>query len=239
MVSPVKTVLLKPFDGERDEPPLLKFRLTYYGELKATQRDPDPNQSTPDRLAAHKQGIRRKFHGQLKQLWETNRFLRDHRIHPQYNPWGQGISAGTAVWGADHSQTAIAHNYEINGFRYVPLVREVISLLCSLDIIFLRRDPPGSIISCGDIDNRIKTLIDCLKIPKERNEMPAGDVPKDGEDPFFVLLENDNQVTGLTVETDRLLDPMTNDESDQRMVKLIISVEIRPYDVTIFNLPFA
>jgi hypothetical protein len=222
----------------------LKFKLTYDGELLATQRDPDPNQRLPDRLASHKQKIRREFHAQLKQLWSINRFLREHRVHPQYNPWGQGISAGTAVWGSDPSQTvpmseAIAHIYEINGFRYVPLVREAISLLCSLDILFLRRDRPGGIISCGDIDNRIKTIIDCLKIPKERNEMPTGDAPRDDENPFYVLLENDNQVTGLAVETDMLLDPITTDDSDERRVKLVISVEVRPYDVTMFNLSFA
>jgi hypothetical protein len=32
-------------------------------------------------------------------------------------------------------------------------------------------------------------------------------VPVAGESPFFCLLEDDNLITGLNVETDRLLDP--------------------------------
>ena len=44
----------------------MKFRLTYAGELRATQRDPVGDQPNP--LAAHKHEIRREFHRQLKQL---------------------------------------------------------------------------------------------------------------------------------------------------------------------------
>jgi hypothetical protein len=56
----------------------MRFRLTYEGELRPTQRDPEANQKEP--LAAHKQNIRRAFHLQLKQLWATNKFLKNHKI---------------------------------------------------------------------------------------------------------------------------------------------------------------
>jgi hypothetical protein len=46
-------------------------------------------------------------------------------------------------------------------------------------------------------------------------------------------------VTGLTVQADTLLDPpFTNDGGDAR-VKLVISVELKPDYVTMFNLGFA
>ena len=61
----------------------MKFRLTYEGELRATQRDPTPDQTNP--LARHKHMVRRVFHKQLKHLWETDRFLSRYRIHPE-NP---------------------------------------------------------------------------------------------------------------------------------------------------------
>ncbi len=60
----------------------------------------------------------------------------------------------------------IADQYHEFGYRFVPLVREEISLLCSVGILFLRRDIPGSLLSAGDIDNRIKTVIDTLRRPR-------------------------------------------------------------------------
>jgi hypothetical protein len=58
------------------------------------------------------------------------------------------------------------------------------------------------------------------------------------ENPFYVLLEDDKQVTRLSVETDTLLDPKSDDEDDASKVKLVITVELRPYDGTLFSLGF-
>jgi hypothetical protein len=70
-------------------------------------------------------------------------------------------------------------------------------------------------------------------------ELVGDDVsPKPGEDPFFCLLEDDKQVSHLSVETDRLLDPSDGDP-DQSQAKLVITVELRPYYVTMLNLSFA
>jgi hypothetical protein len=64
-----------------------------------------------------------------------------------------------------------------------------LSLACGLDILFLRRDMPGVplIHSGGDIDNRLKTLFDALKIPESCAEIENYTKEAD-EDPFFVLL---------------------------------------------------
>jgi hypothetical protein len=95
------------------------------------------------------------------------------------------------------------------------------------------------VISAGDLDNRIKTLIDTLRKPQNANELRGHETPSAGEDPFFCLLEDDDLVTGLTVETDMLLDPPCEGDAGQAQVKLIISVELRPSHVTMFNLSFA
>jgi hypothetical protein len=223
----------------------MRFRLTYDGELKSGQKDPADGQW--DRLAEHKQRIRKIFHRQLKYLWQTNRFLREHRLHPAAfaNPNWVKYPASQATWGNDESEyrplfEVVANNYRENGYSFVPLVREESSLLCSLDILFLRRDTPGSAISAGDLDNRIKTLIDTLRRPLGANELRGHEIPAEGEVPFYCLLEDDKLVSKLTVETDTLLDPPTGDkEVDRRQVRLIITVDLKPYDVTMDNLSFA
>ena len=222
--------------------PAMRFRLTYEGELKASQKDPIGQQ--PDKIAEHKQAIRKVFHRQLKHLWATNKFLREHKLAPTDK------HKRVADLNDDHGTFSdppaapmaevIANQYRENDYRFVPLVREEISLLCSLNILFLRRDIPGSVFSAGDLDNRIKTLIDCLRKPKGANELRGNEQPAEGENPFYCLLEDDNVVTGLVVETDTLLDPPTGDrEADRRQVKIIITVELKPLDVTLFNLSFA
>jgi hypothetical protein len=222
---------------------IMRFRLTYDGDLRPTQRDAHESNKYPEPLSAHKLLIRRRFHAQLKHLWATNRFLRDHKVNPESrNPYSQGYHAGSSLWstrnGGEPMWQAISRNYHRDGFCYVPLVREEFSLLCSLNVIVLRRDAPGSVVSAGDLDNRIKTIIDCLRIPRSKNELPTGASPSSDEDPFFVLMEDDNQVTGLTVETDVLLDPPTDDDRSMK-TRLMITVELRPYEANPFNINFS
>ncbi len=221
----------------------MRFRLVYEGELKSSQKDPTSTQ--PDKLAEHKQAIRKVFHRQLKHLWSTNKFLSNHKQQPSDRKAHQPIAStlDTLTWTDEDPIPMvdnIANQYRQNGYKFVPLVREEISLLCSLDILFLRRDMPGSVISAGDLDNRIKTLIDALRCPQSANELRGNETPAQGEDPFFCLLEDDKLVTKLSVETDQFLSPpLGNRDEDRRMVHLVISVELKPYDVTMFNLSFS
>jgi len=148
------------------------------------------------------------------------------------------IAAG-ALWAADPTTRrpmadVLADLYRRGDYRFVPLVREEISLSCSLRVLFLRRDWPNSVLTAGDIDNRIKTLVDALKIPTV-----APGKPEIGEDPFFVLLDDDRRVTHLEVETDAALLASEDDPKDQSYARLVITVDIRPIDVTMFNLSFA
>jgi hypothetical protein len=153
-----------------------------------------------------KHQIRKEFHKQLRELWQQDGQLR----------W-QMENRG----GPDN----VANEYRRNGYRFIPLASENNTVVCSLEVLFLRRDNPGSLITGGgDIDNRIKVLLDALRMPKGQSEIPIP--PSDGEDPFYVLMEDDKLITGLTVITDRLLRPQETDESEKD-VFLLIAVKTR------------
>jgi hypothetical protein len=117
----------------------MRFRLTYEGPLLATQRDPVGTQ--PNRLASHKQTIRRAFHHQLRRLWQTNKFLAECEVNaaswPNITPLSSKESQYISLL------NAVASDYHEFGYRFVPLVLERWALLCSLEILFLRRDIPG------------------------------------------------------------------------------------------------
>jgi hypothetical protein len=242
----LRVIYLPRPDDYPDWQPWMRFKLTYEGELRPAGRDPEKNQRDP--LALHKQKIRKIFHGQLKQLWQTNKFLKDHTLHkdeihlrPEVVPHILGrlfTGVGTGEANVPLSEY-IASNFQRNGYRFVPLVCEEFSLLCSLDILLLRRDFPLGVISAGDLDNRVKTLIDTLRMPKGANELRGSETPAADENPFFCLLEDDDLVTSLSVDSGMLLDPAIPGDGGNERVKLVISVELKPDDVTMFNLGFA
>jgi hypothetical protein len=74
---------------------------------------------------------------------------------------------------------------------------------------------------------------------KGANELKGYETPAPDENPFFCLLEDDDLVTSLTVESGMLLDPPTDGDGGDGRVKLVISVELKPEDITMFNLGFA
>jgi hypothetical protein len=178
----------------------------------------------------------------------TNKFLSEYRVDaelaanraiPANQIGSAGFFAGDGFLPEKISFCeSVANQHRENNYRFVPLVTKDLSLLCLLDILFLRTDLPSGVISAGDLDNRIKTLIDALRKPHNANELRGNETPAAGEDPFFCLLEDDNLVTSLTVETDMLLD-RPNGNANSAIVKLVITVELKPDYVTMLNLSFA
>lgn len=169
----------------------MQFTLTYSGELHANGKP------------AHKHELRRYFHNQLLVLWEQVPLS-------EYRYW---FETGTKA-------TTIDLNRRVGSFRFVPLVSPSIHLICELRIFLLKPEPPGTIITqAGDIDNRLKTLFDALRLPTV-NEVPPKEAPQRSEDPFFCLLENDSLISKISVETDRLL--VKNKSSNE--VHLVIQV---------------
>ncbi|MEQ1707180.1 MAG: hypothetical protein ABL864_02485 [Terricaulis sp.] len=194
----------------------VEFRLTYEGLLLGS--------GNKNNRPAHKHDIRKAFHPQLKRLWEEHHFLNRLATKEQ-----RQLSGETYL-------NSLANQYGMFGYRFAPLVRKRDSLLCALDILVLRPGARGGIVNAGDIDNRLKTLFDALRTPENASEL-GGAAPAEGEDPFFCLLENDNLITHIAVETDRLLAPVGDSENDNN-VRLVITVKIEPYAGNIFNSGF-
>jgi hypothetical protein len=99
--------------------------------------------------------IRRSLHPQLKSLCET---------HPTLQ----------RLIGAPHS-TGRYLPIEARGYQLFPIVQSSLHMVCAIDILFLRKEAPGELIlQGGDIDNRIKTLFDALRMPDpaKPEEMP-------------------------------------------------------------------
>ena len=114
----------------------------------------------------------------------------------------------------------------------MPLIRDSVGLACSLDIVFMRKGAIGSLVSQdGDLDNRIKTLFDGLRMPKP-NEMKNH---HPGEEPFYCLLQDDALITGFKVDTDRLL---TKPGGNIHEVRLVIDVSVKVMHAGTFNMPF-
>lgn len=155
----------------------MEFRLIYDGPLKAAAGIDDKHQ------------LRKAFHGQFKVLWKQVP-LSDSQDLLEDPAKKNGLSVITGF----------------NSYKFAPLVCEKLHLICELDITLLRPEAPGSVITQGgDIDNRLKTLFDSLRMPKNQNEIPSKISAKELDNPFFCLLEDDNLITKVNVSTDRLL----------------------------------
>lgn len=188
----------------------MEFRLTYSGKLRAHKRG----------RSGHVHDIRQEFHRQLSTFWA------EHPVLNRGHPTGASIPNPETMWGRTIPQ---------NGYNWTPLVTENNGLICALDILMLRNGPPGKVRT--DIDNRLKTLFDALQLP---NLDQLGDnKPKLGQDPFYVLLEDDRLITRVGVTSDLLLEPVEGVGREEDAVRLVINVTVRPYRVTWENVDFA
>jgi hypothetical protein len=83
----------------------------------------------------------------------------------------------------------LSYKYRRCGYRFVPLIGGLVGegaeTVCALDILFLRRESPRSVVSGGDIDNRLKVLLDALRMPKNCDEVKGFAAPDFSETPFF------------------------------------------------------
>jgi hypothetical protein len=178
---------------------IMEFRLIYQGPLLAS--------TGGDKRAAHKHRIRKYLHRQLAELWKVQYPLTRIR-----DSWTHLQDAST---GENRKWTKLDEICERNanlGFRFAPLISKENGLVCSLDILFLRREiKHGKIVTVGgDLDNRIKTLLDALTIPQAFTE---NEKPEEGENPFFCLLSDDKLITQLKITADRLLVPVLGNVS--------------------------
>ena len=194
----------------------MEFRLTYAGKLLAHRGG---------RLR-HIHAIRQAFHEQLKYLWN------EHPVLSLGHSSGPTIPDPETMWGRTFPQ---------NGVNWKPIATESNGLICGLDILMLRKGSPGKVHT--DIDNRLKTLFDALRMPtstelssKVSSEEQQTSEPE--QDPFYVLLEDDQLITKVAVTSDMLLEPVPEVKRPEDAVRLVINVNIRPYKATWEGLSF-
>lgn len=112
--------------------------------------------------------------------------------------------------------------------QFVPLVTRESGLRVSLDVLLLQQTKGNSPMSDhGDIDNRLKTLFDGLRVPQHPKE--AGDPEDyDFDGPVYCLVEDDSLIEKVSMEVERWLDPATG----PREVLAVVKVTTRVHRVT-------
>jgi hypothetical protein len=161
------------------------------------------------------------MHPQLKELWQA---------HPALVGNDQFVTRSTGVAKVDGQAELLK---EVGGYDFATLVHPYLRLYAELDILVLRPEAPGAIIShFGDIDNQLKTLFDALRRPVDASEVPKSWKPGSDENPLHCLLEDDKLITHVSVETDRLLIP----GADPKDVVVTIRATIKGFTATWGNL---
>ena len=147
----------------------MDFTLIYRGPLPAA--------TSRTSRAREKHAIRCELSHQLAELWRASSALQGIVAL-------RGIRRGEVVGGRlEATPRDSPHSFlEPCGLRFVPLVQRKIRLACELHITFLRRGEPGAVVHGGDLDNRLKTLLDALRMPQSPQELAGEPVPP-GEAP--------------------------------------------------------
>lgn len=204
---------------------IMQFTLVWQGKLRSSG-----NKSK----AVDVDRIRRELSPQFAELWNTHRSLLLAR-EMAYRPI-PGRGAARLVTG-DGDQNTPRVLYEqrpdemedlckwlpVGNSRFKPLVRESMHLNCDIYFTFLRQGDPGMLVNQGgDLDGRLKTLLDALKMPSKDEMRAAG--AEDPED-LYCLAESDALVVNLEFKTDRLLLPPSSQPHEAFvMMKVYVNV---------------
>lgn len=183
----------------------MEFRLVYEGPLLAQGAK-----------AAHKWDIRRALHPQLARLWLEKPL----------------IAAAPRLLDASPQRTPESLIVERDGLLFAPLISQRLYLYAEISVLLMRQQAHGALFSeGGDIDNRLKTLLDALRLPRGPNESRAADSRPDEPVPFFCLMEDDALITKVSVETAQLLRPAPPDH-----VLAIVGVHVKKTMLTYANM---
>jgi hypothetical protein len=206
----------------------MRFHLVYSGALRASA-----SSSKPQDVAA----IRRELSPQIENLWKTHHALQMLAATGAIPLTGTVFASNVPMTARQMAQSKPSHYRDcltamaVGEKQYFPLVRKSLDLNCELQILFLRQQDPGDLISQGgDIDNRVKTLLDALRLPSKEEQDRAGLF----EEPvLYCLMESDTLVSRLDVDTDRLLFPQSDRPNE---VHLVIQVKLNVLRVAAHNM---
>jgi hypothetical protein len=219
----------------------MKIRLVYEGDLFSNQTGSNhrPSRLTIDQ---HKQKIRREIHHQLKRAFTELPALKSFSYCPGCKTnHNFGMGDDNTHKTEDLQQCIsreIGDRAKVGKFYFCPLVNDKLGLECSLDILIMRHGTRRGVYEAGDLDNRVKTLIDGLTMPNL--SQVQDDEPNNDEEPFFTLMSDDNIISGLRVEADLLHKISSGQDGEKNISKVlaIITVEIKPSVPNSMNIAF-
>ena len=191
----------------------MEIRLAYDGLIPAEQP------SNADKRSDLKQEIRRVFSDQLRKRW---------RDSPKLAQWkSKGFVSAARIDGRyvvppqDHPEYFPFFRVPICGFQMVPLVSWHNNLGCELDVVFTG-EGRSAILPHGDLDNRLKTLFDALRMPINAKEVP-GNMHGDGKQELYCLLEDDSLIRKFSVLA--VEDPGSPVQHDVRITARVVMLD--------------
>ncbi|MFP5233950.1 MAG: hypothetical protein ACLGQX_15200 [Acidobacteriota bacterium] len=197
----------------------VRFRLIYSGQLLGASR--------VDTRGSHKHEIRKSLSTQLQRLWETKQHLRRYATQRGFyslNSTGRTIGGSPEKAQEQGYQAGLDSLSEIwvrKQARFIPLVTSEICVRCKVDILFLRPEEKNYILQGGDLDNRLKTLFDAFRVPKDTEQVLD-------QNTLFVLLEDDSLISEVSIVTDNLLLLPGRQEIHPTDAFLVIDVQLEP-----------
>jgi hypothetical protein len=211
-------------------------------EISLSYRGPLPGGG--DHVKAYKTRIRQELHYQLAGLCERNEHFRQASDEPLpeakmrgnrvelIDPPAQPVQGMGTVWGHDFFRVPLS------GVDFIPLLTRKNYRVAELALLLWRRSEPGNILQPdGDIDNRLKTLFDALRMPHSVDEIDSGSLFKEGR--CYCLLEDDSLITKLTVSTHKTYRPPPSELTDTEAsiyVELNMIVTVKATFPTIRNM---
>lgn len=196
----------------------LNFTLTYRGPL--------PSGEARKSTTAEEHDIRQQFHEQLRHMYQSHPFLRSF-----YSTY---IKCRDEPAIAEQKKNLPKFFVPVprGEFVFLPLVTAAQVMVCELDILFLRNEKRGRLFkypnnSSGDLDNRLKLVIDALTVPNmgKVEQLSASALPTPDQAPFCCLLEDDALVTAIRIESQRLLRPLSDPAEVEMIVRVTTKVE--------------
>ncbi|CDX18342.1 conserved hypothetical protein [Mesorhizobium sp. ORS 3324] len=175
------------------------------------------------------------FDGNLPPRGKSATLERIHDVRMAIHPQIEGLWSLQPLKNNDWLRQRSANRLGVieirNGFEFAPLISKYVGLLAEIHVTILRNRHSNDRQGIhGDIDNRVKTLFDALRM---RTLGEINILSKKGivfQDRTFCLLQDDDLVTKLTVETDRWLG------APPHQTLAIIRVAIKASTVTMDNL---
>lgn len=173
----------------------MEFCLFYQGKLKSRDR------------AAGKHAIRAALDAQVRSICHSDTF------RGTFEP----------DWEGKRKVTEKPMFVERGGRRFWFLISEHLATTANLGLTVLVPHEVARIVSNGgDIDNRVKTLFDALRIPAVDSEIPVNDSFDYPNGDMYCLLEDDKLINRVSIRSYQ-----DHGISEQDHVRCLIEVETR------------